>query len=54
MTTNGNTKTTPPDEETGPRAFAIFLQKIADGDCHTELSQELLTLSKVMLAQSKA
>lgn len=41
-------------ESTGPRAFSVFLGKIAEGECHTQLSTELLALSKALLEQSKA
>ena len=42
------------NNDTGPRAFSVFLHKIAEGECHTQLSAELLALSKALLEQSKA
>lgn len=37
-----------------PKAFADFLLKVADGDAHEQLSQDLFELSKVIVAQSRA
>lgn len=53
------TETTTPTKTTTttaiePRAFAEFLLKVADGDAHEQLSQDLFELSKVIVAQSRA
>lgn len=42
------------NDQAGPRAFGVFLQKVADGECHDQLSTELLALSKVLRDQSQA
>lgn len=47
-----NTKKPLPDE-TGPRAFSVILQQIADGDAHSEVSAELQRLLKTMSARAK-
>jgi len=47
----GNDNTT---TDAGPRAFSVFLGKVADGELHTELSGKLQQLSKALQAQSKA
>lgn len=41
------------DDETGPRAFAVLLQQIADGDAHKQLSEDLQALIKVMTVRSR-
>lgn len=51
--TTPSEKTTTPEDEFGARSFAVFLRKIADGDCENQLSDELLTLMKAVAAQSK-
>lgn len=39
-------------EEKGPRAFSVLLQKIGDGDCHNQLSEELHKLVKEIQKRS--
>lgn len=48
MPTN-DTKT----EEAGPRSFSVLLQKIGDGDCHTDLGKEMHDLVKTIQARAK-
>jgi hypothetical protein len=43
-----------PEDEAGPRSFAVLLQQIADGECHTQLSEEFHTLVKATQKQAKA
>lgn len=48
MATN-ETKT----NESGPRSFSVLLQKLADGDAHTQLSEEVLRVTKEIQARAK-
>lgn len=41
-------------EEGGPRSFSVFLTKVGEGDCEQQLSQEMQTLMKAVIAQAKA
>lgn len=43
----------PAENENGPRSFAVLLQKIADGDAHTQLSEDLQALIKVMTVRAR-
>ena len=42
------------DNDTGPRAFSVFLCKIAEGECHTQLSAELLASFEGAARKTKA
>jgi hypothetical protein len=42
------------ETEEGPRAFSRFIEMIADGDAHMEMSHELHSLMKVMADHSSA
>lgn len=45
-------KNDPADE--GPRDFSRFLQTLAEGDAHTELSEDLHALGQALITQAKA
>lgn len=41
-------------QEEGPRSFAVFLQALADGDCHAQLTGELYRLGQALRTQARA
>jgi hypothetical protein len=43
-----------PEEHAGPRSFAVLLQQIAEGECHTQLSEEFHQLVRAASKQAKA
>jgi hypothetical protein len=55
MSTKGNTNDNADEKSSaGPRAFSVFLGKVADGGLHMELSAKLQQLSKALQSQAKS
>lgn len=50
---NKSTKTEEKTEE-GPRAFSVFIQDLAEGEAHRQLSEQLHKVAKAVLSEAKA
>lgn len=46
-------KATPPPHDEGPRAAARFIEAIADGQCHSDLSDKINELGRALALETK-